>query len=115
MRRFVWLLGALACLTGCAASRPHTLGVAPPATAAITPVRALKPSGVPVTVKGTMVEKCPISGCWFKLRDGSGEITVDTNAAGFVVAEVPVNTTVTVRGTLPEGPDPRLAASGVSY
>src|SRR5438874_5846422 len=40
-----------------------------------------------VVVSGTMIEKCPVAGCWFVLRDGTGQVRVDTKAAGFVVTE----------------------------
>jgi uncharacterized protein YdeI (BOF family) len=99
------------CATG---SHAATLGAAPPPDAPVTAVRELAPSG-PVVVQGTMIEKCPVAGCWFMLRDESGVIRVDTKAAGFVVTNVPLGTTVTVAGTLPDKGVRRVSATGLRY
>ena len=114
MRYSLFALLLLAGLTGCGARQGEVLGRAPQ-PGAVTPVRALTPSASPVTVQGTMVEKCPVSGCWFKLRDRTGEIKVDTKAAGFVVADVPLNTDVTVSGTLQSQPEREISATGLRY
>lgn len=53
-----------------------------------------------VTLRGTLVEKCPTAGCWFVLQDRTGSIKVDTKAAGFVVTKIPLETAVTVSGKL---------------
>lgn len=66
-----------------------------------------------------MIEKCPAAGCWFKLRDATGIVRVDTKNAGFVVTDVPVGTTLTVAGTpqvpAAKGTEPTLAATGLRY
>ena len=69
-----------------------------------------------VTLAGTMTEKCPVAGCWFKLTDTSGTIKVDTQAAGFVVVNVPLDTKMTVAGKIVEsGDEILLEATGVRY
>lgn len=118
MKRYYPLAGlALVLVAGCngavgAASR--TMGK-PPAEGPIVMVSAVKPLGKPVTVHGTMIEKCPVAGCWFMLRDKSGIIKVDTKNAGFVVSEIPVNTEVTVTGTPAKTGEARIAATGMRY
>jgi uncharacterized protein YdeI (BOF family) len=62
-----------------------------------------------------MVEKCPVAGCWFVLRDAGGEIKVDTKSAGFVISDVPLNTEVTVAGTADFGGERRIIATGLKY
>jgi uncharacterized protein YdeI (BOF family) len=108
---------AMVVLAGCNGSvsaAPHTMGK-PPAEGPIVAVADVKPLGTPVTVHGTMIEKCPVAGCWFMLRDKSGVIKIDTKNAGFVVSEVPVNTEVTVTGVPAKSGERRIAASGMRY
>ena len=69
-----------------------------------------------VTVSGVMIEKCPVAGCWFRLRDSTGVIKVDTKPAGFVVVNVPLESRVTVAGkVVAEGDDVVIEATGVRY
>ncbi|BCM88400.1 hypothetical protein IAD21_00231 [Abditibacteriota bacterium] len=69
-----------------------------------------------VTLHGTMIEKCPIAGCWFVLRDKTGTIRVDTKAAGFSVSAIALQTPVTVSGTVAESDGVKtLVATGLSY
>ena len=69
-----------------------------------------------VTLQGTMIEKCPRAGCWFRLDDGTGVIKVDTKSAGFVVTGVPLSSKVTVVGTATtDGNEPEFEASGIVY
>lgn len=105
---------ALAALTGCARPNGHTLGQTV-AFSPLTVIRDLKPSSSPVTIRGTMTEKCPISGCWFKVKDSSGILLVDTKTAGFVVADVPTGSQVTVSGTFEATPECRINALGIRY
>ena len=77
--------------------------------------RATK-AGASVTVRGTLLDKCPIAGCWFHLRDGSTILRVDTKAAGFTVTDVPLQTEVIVSGKIARaGGETVLEASGLSY
>jgi uncharacterized protein YdeI (BOF family) len=62
------------------------------------------------------VEKCPVAGCWFVLRDQTGTIRVDTKNGGFVVVDVPLKTTVVVAGQIAtNGSERFLDATGVRY
>jgi hypothetical protein len=114
-------LSALA-LAGCSRAGGSVLGKDPGTDSrAQSTVKDLK-SGGPSRLTGVMYEKCPVAGCWFMLRDNTGVIRVDTKAAGFTVTDVPVNTQVTVSGTIKgsheagKGAGERiLAASGMRY
>ncbi len=69
-----------------------------------------------VTVSGVMIEKCPVAGCWFRLRDRTGVIVVDTKSVGFVVANVPLESPMTVVGkVVAAGDDIVIEAAGVRY
>lgn len=73
-------------------------------------------SGASLVVAGEMVEKCPVAGCWFEVRDGSGTLRVDTKNAGFVVLDVPLHSRITVVGRMQRsGGEPQLEATGVRY
>ena len=111
------LCGTLLALAavGCG-SKSKVLGKAPsnkPST-----VLAIHSGDAPVNLalEGSIIEKCPQAGCWFRLEDGTGVIKVDTKAAGFVVTEVPLNTKVKVAGTIQRvGEETQLQATGLSY
>jgi uncharacterized protein YdeI (BOF family) len=63
-----------------------------------------------------MIEKCPTAGCWFRLRDGTGVIKVDTKSAGFVVVNVPVDQKMTVAGkVVADGDEVVVEATGISF
>ena len=101
---------------GCAGAEPHTLG----AVIANVPVLAVRAAAQqkaaqPVVVEGEMIEKCPVAGCWFVLKDRTGVVRVDTKAAGFVVTDVPLHMRLTVAGTVTPGTQPGIAATGVRY
>ena len=102
-------------IAGCSAQHATVLGKEP-LTQPTTQVKSLTAgtAGI-VTVSGEMVEKCPIAGCWFRLRDKTGIVRVDTKQAGFVVSEVPLHTTMTVSGTVAPGTEIGLKATGVRY
>jgi len=69
-----------------------------------------------VAIAGVMVEKCPVAGCWFRLRDSTGAIKVDTKSAGFVVVNVPLQSKLTVGGRIVAGSgEVALEATGVRY
>ena len=68
----------------------------------LSAVREAKP-GAPLTVRGTLVDKCPMSGCWFHLRDGRTVLRVEAKTAGFTVADVPLQSDVTVSGVVKRG------------
>ena len=69
-----------------------------------------------VVLSGVMIEKCPTAGCWFRLRDDTGVIKVDTKLAGFVVVNVPVDSKVTVGGkVITDGDDVQIEATGIQF
>src|SRR5688572_19962101 len=79
-------VGLLLLMVGCGKAPETSLGVQPASATTVT-VKALaqSPKAQKVTVQGEMIEKCPVAGCWFILRDKTGTVRVDTKAAGFVV------------------------------
>jgi len=107
---------SLVVLTGCSRPKGKVLGKAPggePRT-----ILAVHAGDTPplVTLAGTMTEKCPVAGCWFRLTDGTGTIKVDTQAAGFVVADVPLETKMTVAGKITQsGDETIIEATGVRF
>jgi hypothetical protein len=51
-----------------------------------------------------------------RLRDSTGIIKVDTKAAGFVVVNVPLESTITVMGKVTtDGDEVVIAATGLRY
>lgn len=104
-------------LTGCGRGTAGTVLGKAPADGQTVSVKALAaaPAKSPVLLQGEMVEKCPVAGCWFVLRDKTGTVRVDTKAANFVVTNVPLHAQVTVAGTVLPGDTPGVAATGVRY
>jgi len=116
MRFLVFVLGALLLSVGCSKRDALVLGQAP--TGEVQTVNAMKAvgPGTRVVLNGVMIEKCPVAGCWFRLRDNTGTIKVDTRSAGFVVASLPVNSRLTVSGKLvTDGDDVAIEALGIRY
>src|SRR5262249_19803092 len=94
----------------------NVLGKAP--SGQVKTIVAVRAGDTPpaVTVSGRVVEKCPVAGCWFYLQDETGVIKVDTKAAGFVVVNVPLQTTVTVRGKVQaQGDEVTIEGTGLRY
>ncbi|MEO8428868.1 MAG: hypothetical protein ABI651_17365 [Verrucomicrobiota bacterium] len=116
MLRYFGSLFLVAFLTGCGDQHPIILGKPPEGSPrSIANSKATDSSGT-VTVRGVMVEKCPVAGCWFILRDQTGRIKVDTKGAGFVVLDVALRTTVTVTGKIAaNGAEKIIEASGLRY
>ena len=57
-----------------------------------------------------------MAGCWFIIQDTTGSLKVDTKAAGFVMLDVPMGSTVTVVGKTARADGEQLIqASGVRY
>jgi uncharacterized protein YdeI (BOF family) len=109
-------LAGLWAVGGCHRPAGTVLGQAPkgqPRT-----VLAVRAGDTPaeVLLTGAMVEKCPVAGCWFRLRDSTGTIKVDTKAAGFVVVSVSLESQVTVMGKVAlEGEEIVIEATGLRY
>ncbi len=111
--RLALVLLLLLAVTGCArqpVQMGHVLTIN-----TVTAIRDIQPSSTPVTIHGTMTDKCPVAGCWFKVRDRSGVVKVDTKAAGFVVVDVPLGSQVTVSGTYQTTPERLFLATGLRY
>ena len=110
---------SLICLlvaTGCHQPRGTVLGKSPEGE--VRTLLAVKAGNTPplVTVHGALIEKCPVAGCWFRLRDGTGVIKVDTKSAGFVVVNVPLESQLTVAGkVVAEGDEVVIEATGIRY
>ena len=111
----VFLSGLILIAFGCSRA-PRVLGQKPADTLVAVNSVKTSPSVAPVSLRGVIVEKCPVAGCWFYLRDQTGTIKVDTKAANFVVVEIPLNTTVVVSGKIStEGSERILEATGLEY
>ncbi len=116
LRVALGLLGLCLAVSGCSKTKGTVLGRNPngePKT-----ILAVRAGDTPpqVTLSGVMFEKCPVAGCWFRLRDSTGEIKVDTKAAGFVVVNVPLERQVTVSGRIvTEGDETLIEATGLRY
>ena len=116
MRFNVPLLILLLLAGGCRKPNGKVLGKPPKGT--VYNILAVNAGDTPpqVTIEGVMVEKCPFAGCWFRLRDRTGTIKVDTKTAGFVVVDLPLETRLTVAGkVVPDGKDKALEATGLRY
>jgi uncharacterized protein YdeI (BOF family) len=108
----------LICLlfAGCSRSHGTVLGKAPEGKSQT--ILAVRDGTTPpeVVLSGVMIEKCPTAGCWFRLKDSTGVLKVDTKNAGFVVVDVPLESTVVVAGkVVADGNDVQLEATGVRY
>jgi len=101
---------------GCHQPAGKVLGKAPKGeTRTILAVRA-GDTAPQVTLTGVMIEKCPVAGCWFRLRDNSGSIKVDTKSAGFAVVNVPLEAKLMVSGKIvTEGDEVAIEATGIRY
>jgi uncharacterized protein YdeI (BOF family) len=108
---------ALLLIPGCQQSNSIVLGQAPAGVPQTISAVTLAQVESPVTIQGVLVEKCPVAGCWFYLRDDTGRIKVDTKSAGFVVVDVPVQSRLTVSGkkVKTENGECLIEATGVRY
>jgi uncharacterized protein YdeI (BOF family) len=116
MRFLYFLLISLLIGAGCGKPKGTVLGKPPKGE--LQNVLSVRAGTVPshFTLSGILIEKCPTAGCWFRLRDSTGVIRVDTKSAGFVVVGVPLETRVTVAGkAIPEGNDVQVEATGLRY
>ena len=113
---FFVFVACSALVQGCGQHQETTRGAALPAIAVSTVAQLAKVEHAgPVLLRGEMIDKCPVAGCWFMLRDKTGVVRVDTKAAGFVVSDVALHTTLTVTGKVTPGMQPRLAATGIRF
>jgi hypothetical protein len=110
----VLLFLACSLAVGCKETQPTVLGSTPPSGPTIMVAR-LKSASTPAVIHGMMIEKCPVAGCWFRLKDSTGVVKVDTKDAGFVVLDVPLGTEMTVAGHMASSGETRFLAKGLSY
>ena len=116
MRLTFALLISILLVIGCHQQQGTVLGNAPKGEP--QSILAVRAGDTPpqVTLSGVMIEKCPVAGCWFRLRDHTGVIKVDTKSAGFVVVKVPMESQMTVTGKIvADGDDVVIEATGVRY
>ena len=116
MRLVCTLVISVALIAGCHKPDGKILGKMPKGD--LRTVLAVRAGDTPpqVTLAGVMTEKCPVAGCWFRLRDHTGTIKVDTKSANFVVVKVPLEANVTVSGKITmEGDEAIIAATGIRY
>lgn len=116
MNRFRLLACVALLVAGCSPPGSHMLGAA--VEGAAIPIATVQQAPVEsrAILHGTMTKKCPVAGCWFILHDLSGTIKVDTKNAGFVVVDIPLNTTLEVAGrVVTNGTERFLEATGVRY
>jgi uncharacterized protein YdeI (BOF family) len=117
-KRTTWfsaLIGLLL-LTACRKQPETILGLAPVGQAQTILGVKSGDTRLQVTISGEIIEKCPVAGCWFRLRDNTGVIKVDTKSAGFVVVKVPLKTHVTVAGRIgADGEEKIIEATGLRY
>jgi uncharacterized protein YdeI (BOF family) len=117
-----WIaLAWLAVVLGCSGPHGEIRGKAPAGAIATAAMLRQAPPRATVTVHGTMVEKCPVAGCWFILQDGTGRVRIDLKSAGFVVTDLPLGREVTVSGRLHRASggagsaDPEVVATGARF
>src|SRR5262245_19259473 len=122
IKRMNWIRVGLFCVllvsfvAGCHRQGGVVMGKAPKGESKT--ILAVKAGDTPpqVILTGEMIEKCPAAGCWFRLRDETGSIKVDTRASGFVVVNVPLNAKVVVAGkVVADGNDTAIQATGIRY
>ena len=114
MRHLLWLCFLL--LLGCHKKDGTILGKEPRDEARTVALIQGGEAPLQVTVTGELIEKCPTAGCWFRLKDETGVIKVDTKAAGFVVVDVPIGTRVTAGGKVEwNDSEAVIQATGLKY
>jgi uncharacterized protein YdeI (BOF family) len=114
--RSVLSISAALLLGGCAGHRSEVRGHLQPGPSTTVARLASVSTNGSVTVRGTMIEKCPTAGCWFILQDNTGRVRVDLKAAGFAVTDMPTGGTVAVSGRLRrDAEEPVVIASGARF
>jgi uncharacterized protein YdeI (BOF family) len=116
MRKFVIACVLAAAAFGCSRSPSLVLGQPPDGPSRTVASLRTVMGTERIVVRGSMIEKCPVAGCWFRLRDETGVIKVDTRGAGFVVTKVPVHCNVVVSGkVVADGDSLLIQATGIRY
>ncbi|HOF89489.1 MAG TPA: hypothetical protein PLZ36_15515 [Armatimonadota bacterium] len=67
-----------------------------------------------VTIEGELTRECPSSGCWWYIKDGTGEMRADSLAAGFNLPPNQVGKRFLTAGTVirTEGGELEISATG---
>ena len=78
----------LIALVGCSSNQSHKMGTVDLASNEVT-VKSMPTSPGTVKLSGVMIDKCPVSGCWFHLKDKTGIIKVDLKATNFTSTPIP--------------------------
>jgi RecJ-like exonuclease len=107
-------------VTGAATSgSPSTIGEPMSGDAEIVCTQCLKDEGnvgKTVTIEGEVIQQCPASGCWFRIKDGSGEAFIDLAPAKLSVQGERVGQHVKVTGKLvKKGGQVRVEAQHVEF
>jgi uncharacterized protein YdeI (BOF family) len=91
---------------------------AQPAAAPVVPIASIVGApetyvGKTVTVEGRITKECPSSGCWWYVKDASGEIRADSSGAGFALPLRQEGRVVRTTGKVvrTEGGDLQIAAT----
>ena len=104
------LLAAVVAATGCTAE-PRESGAPPNDRSAEEPAPAKVPTvctgciteerlGQTVAVEAAVAQQCPARGCWFRMKDDSGEVMVDLAPQRLELSENRVGQKATVTGTV---------------
>ncbi len=101
-------------MAGCSTNQQKQLG-APVSNASMVTIDKLVGTHGIVQIKGKMIDKCPTAACWMHVKDSSGAIKVDMKYSGFTVADIPVNSEITVTGSYTDGDDKHFTAVGIVY
>lgn len=116
MKRLLSSVLLVLLMAGCSEPGSRILGTVPDGPVVTIAFAQNTNAGASVVLRGEMIQKCPVAGCWFTLRDGTGTIKVDTKNAGFVVVDLPLNTTLFVAGHVTSNGTERLfEATGARY
>jgi hypothetical protein len=62
----------------------------------------------PIQIEGVMADRCPILGCWLKLRDSTGELFVDLAPEQLSARGIPLGTRLHVTGSIGKMRDGRV-------
>lgn len=54
----------------------------------------------PIEMRGVLIDRCPLLGCWLKLRDASGEVFVDLAPAGLNARGIAIGSRIRVTGRI---------------
>lgn len=106
-------------MVGCKTATGSKVGAVIPTDAQIVPAKSILDNpatyeGKQVVVTGKITSECP-SGCWFWVKDASGEIYVDINPSNLFIPQR-VGRTVKVTGTVVlEQGRPQVVGTGLEF